>query len=72
MQHVWYQHQPHLALAYYSLAKCTREWLLSTVCHSAVEKQPALPFAAHAYKARHDVQLPAGSHAHHQHNTNYD
>ena len=32
----------------------------------------APPLAAHAYKARHGVHWPSGSHAHQQHNTNYD
>ena len=33
---------------------------------------PALPFAAHAYKARMGVHRPAWSHANQQHNTHYD
>ena len=32
----------------------------------------ALPFAAHAYKARDSVHRPAGSHAHQKHSTHYD
>ena len=73
MQHVGCRHQPHLALAYCSLAPCQRESLLRAACQfhcqTAVEKRPALPITAHAYKARNGVHLPAGSHAHQQHNT---
>ena len=74
MPHVRCWHQPHLALAYCSLATCPCESLLHAACHTAVglEKRPALPFAAHAYKAPHGVHRPAWSHAHQQHNTNYD
>ena len=46
--------------------------LLSSACHKAVEKRPALPFAADAYKSRNGMHWVAVSHAHQQHNTNYD
>ena len=72
-------HQPHPALAYCSLATCPRESLWRAVCHTAVESAP--PSSSQPMNAKREMvcqklhlrrDLPARSHAHQQHNTNYD
>ena len=40
MPHVGCRHQPHLALAYCTLATCPRESLRGAACHTALEKRP--------------------------------
>ena len=60
------------ALAYCSLAICPRESLCAIQLLTSAPPGPCIQSAKWCTLACRKLHLPAGSHAHQQHNTNYD